>query len=228
MMASKDIVPASEARALGAIDEAKRQIALAQATGDVDTLQEWRSRAAAVAHYNRMRDGGREAANAAGEVKVRAEAALGVLDLEAKPTRGPSPIVASGGNNSAPLDGMRYGTRANMRKLGTLDEDELDTAIDEARADEDKAVTTDNVIRHAFSDRLPGRRKRQTVLDTEADTEAVITEAMETHERAWEELTTAYDAGDIDRSRTAYGVAYDAIADIGRALARLSQLREVS
>ena len=120
------VMPKTEADAIAALDEVRRELDIAKQTGDVETLHEWRDRAAAVQHYQRMRDGGEQAADDAGEVKVRAEAALGALDREANPDgaggRGKTASKVEGVSDAHPRD------RAKWRKLGKLPDDELDKA----------------------------------------------------------------------------------------------------
>jgi len=149
-----EIVPQREADALVALDEVKRQLSIAKLTGDTETLLEWQRRAAAILHYTRMRDGGRDAANDAGEVKVRAEAALGAIDREANPHGVRSDRRDSPTESLPPEVGSA--TRANWRKLGALPDDELDERIQDARADEESGVTTTRVLR-GESTRAPQR-----------------------------------------------------------------------
>ncbi len=136
-------VPPADEHALVALDEARRQIALAKSNGDTNTLKEWRDRAAAVQHYVRRRGGAKEVGDDAGEVKVRAEAALGHLDRESAPRGRPAkdtPTVSF--IDAAPT------TRANWRKLGELDEaGQLDDLIAHAREDESAVVDTAPVLK---------------------------------------------------------------------------------
>lgn len=71
-----DVMPKRKADALAALDLALGAIELARADEDPDELPDWRDRAA-VQLYRRRRDSARDMVDAAGEIKVRAEAALG-------------------------------------------------------------------------------------------------------------------------------------------------------
>ncbi len=142
---SGGLVPKAEAAALASLDAARRQIVLAQQAGDADGLREWRDRAAAVEHYQRRREGGRDAALAAGEIKVRAERALGQLDAQAAPRGRPAEKVIPG---KAFSDlGVSTRTRAGWRKLGDVPDTEFEGAIERLRGDENAGVTTAGVIR---------------------------------------------------------------------------------
>jgi hypothetical protein len=137
-----ELVAANEGQSLVELDEAKRHIALARDMAMAEELHEWRDRAAAMAHYAKMRGDSQDAANQAAEIKVRAEAALGALDREARP--------ASVGRNGAQMDspsepiselGVARATRANWRKLGALDEEQLDKVIEQVKATDDTIST---------------------------------------------------------------------------------------
>jgi ParB family chromosome partitioning protein len=138
-----ELVTFNQGRNLVQLTEAKRQIALAREMAMADELHEWRDRAAAMAHYARMRGDSQEAANQAAEIKVRAEAALGALDAEARP--------ASAGSNqhgqvttptvSTPVLNVAPTTRSNWRKLGALDDQQLDDVIEQVRATDDTIST---------------------------------------------------------------------------------------
>jgi len=138
-----NLVGSKEGQSLVELDEAKRQIALARDMAMAEELHEWRDRAAAMAHYARMRGDSQEAANQAAEIKVRAEAALGALDAEARP--------ASAGSNqhgqvttptvSTPVLNVAPTTRANWRKLGALEDDQLDKVIEQVKAADDTIST---------------------------------------------------------------------------------------
>jgi hypothetical protein len=150
---SKDVLPAEEAAAIAALDEAKRQIDIARASEDVDSLLEWRDRAAAVQHYIRKRDEARELADNAGELKVRAEAALGKLDLAVSPGRG-RPKKGEDSDTpeaAAPLADFQPNTRSMFRTLGKLEESQLDAVVDKLRTEEDGGVTTARAVKEARS-----------------------------------------------------------------------------
>jgi N6-adenosine-specific RNA methylase IME4 len=142
---SEDIVPAAEARSLAALDEARRQIALAKVDGDVDALREWRDRAAAVQHYAGKRAGAKQTADDAGEVKVRAERALGQLDREAAPGNRRQP-KDTGGRILSPLADVHGNTRSDWRRLGEVPEDQFDALVEQAREDESTGVSTARLV----------------------------------------------------------------------------------
>lgn len=143
------VVPAAEATALAALDEAKRNIALAKMDGNIDALMEWRDRAAAIQHYARCRDDAKGIADDAAEVKIRAERALGQLDSELNPRGRPSDKnkVNTSVNFTDGLVAVRANTRAAWRKLGAVDEDTFDAAIAKARADENSAISTNLILK---------------------------------------------------------------------------------
>lgn len=157
-----DVIPASEAQAIAALDEAKRQIDIARANEDVDTLLDWADRAAAVQIYIKRRDEAREVADNAGEIKVRAEAALGKLDLAARPTAGrpAKKDDTEGEDNSSdteeleeapsPLASFQTARRSAFRTLGKLEEKELDAVVKALREDDNEGgVTTSRAVRVA-------------------------------------------------------------------------------
>src|SRR5207245_9530469 len=120
MATSQDVLPREEAQAIAALDEAKRQIDIARSKQDVDALMEWRDRAAAVQHYIKRRNEARDLADNAGELKVRAEAALGKLDLAVAPRRGRKPAKEEEATNGdeptlAPLADFQPNRRAMFR-----------------------------------------------------------------------------------------------------------------
>ena len=162
-----DVIPASEAKAIAELDEAKRHIDIALANEDVEALLDWADRAAAVAIYIKRRDEAREIADNAGEIKVRAEAALGKLDLAARPTAG-RPPKAKGDkdegegdedNSSAteeleetpsPLASFQTARRSAFRTLGKLESKELDAVVKALREDDNEGgVTTSRAVRVA-------------------------------------------------------------------------------
>jgi hypothetical protein len=147
---STDVLPAEEAAAIAALDEAKRQIDIARASEDVESLLEWRDRAAAVQHYIRKRDEARELADNAGELKVRAEAALGRIDLAISPGRGrPKKGEGDEAEVAAPLADFQTATRSMFRTLGKLEESELDAVVDKLRTEDDGGVTTARAVKEA-------------------------------------------------------------------------------
>lgn len=149
--AGTDVLPPEEAQAIAALDEARRQIDIARANEDIDTLLDWADRAAAVAHYYKKREEARELADNAGELKVRAEAALGKLDLAARPGAGRPKPVEEGEEPlpPAPLADFESSRRSMFRTLGKLDTNQLDSVVDRLRADDDGGVTTSRAVRAA-------------------------------------------------------------------------------
>jgi hypothetical protein len=142
-----NLVSGSDGQSLVELDEAKRHIALARDMAMAEELHEWRDRAAAMAHYARMRGDSQEAANQAAEIKVRAEAALGALDAEARPAHAgvATPTVSTPVLNVAPT------TRSNWRKLGALDDHQLDKVIEQVKATDD-TISTAAVVKVAEKD----------------------------------------------------------------------------
>lgn len=160
---STDVLPQEEANAIAALDEAKRQIDIARANEDIDTLLEWQDRAAAVQHYIRRRDEARELADNAGEIKVRAEAALGKLDLAVSPGRGRRAAAEDDAEpEEAPLASLQPNRRSAYRVLGKLSGNELDEVVGRLRADEesDKGVTTARAV-HEARGMLPKEERAQ-------------------------------------------------------------------
>lgn len=163
---SVSVVPEADAQALVALDEARRQIALAKGNGDANTLHEWRDRAAAVQHYVRRRGGAKQVGDDAGEVKVRAEAALGALDREAAP-RGRPTKDDSDANFSPPLAGVDPRVRASWRTLGALSDGDLDGLITEARNDEAAVVDTAPIVKRVKAEEREARRKVARTADAD-------------------------------------------------------------
>ena len=112
-----ELVKATDGHTLVELDEAKRHIAIARSMAMAEELHEWRDRAAAMAHYAKMRGDSQEAANQAAEIKVRAEAALGALDREARPGN-----VGQGGNRmssaSEPIPVLSVGKETHAEGAG--------------------------------------------------------------------------------------------------------------
>jgi hypothetical protein len=158
---STDVLPAEEAAAIAALDEAKRQIDIARASEDVDALLEWRDKAAAVQHYIKKRDEARELADNAGELKVRAEAALGKIDLAVSPGRGRRKAEDDKPAEIAPLADFQPNTRSMFRTLGRLEESQLDDVVDKLRAEDDGGVTTARAVREARTFIPPEERAEQ-------------------------------------------------------------------
>ena len=145
-MAQTEVLPPREAQALVALDEAKRQIQLARDQADVAALLEWRDRAAAIAHYAHRRGEAREIADDAGEVKIRAEAAIGQIDGIQNPEGRPKKAIAT---VDFPTPDVGPNTRRDWRNLGKLEPGQLDALVEQLRADESGGVTTTRAARLA-------------------------------------------------------------------------------
>jgi hypothetical protein len=142
-----DLLPPQEAQAVAALDEARRAIERARDIGDVHALLEWRDRAAAVLHYVRRRDEARAIADDAGEVKLRAERAIGELDRVDRPH---GVRADRRGSASEPLElDVAKATRASWRKLGALEHGTFDELVVRLRDDEQGGVTTSRAVRLA-------------------------------------------------------------------------------
>jgi hypothetical protein len=173
-----ELVAANEGQSLVELDEAKRHIALARDMAMAEELHEWRDRAAAMAHYAKMRGDSQEAANQAAEIKVRAEAALGALDREARPEGRPTTS-----NKSTPTVDFQPlqvapTTRANWRKLGALDEQQLDKVIEQVKATDDTISTAAVVKAATKASKIDGLRDvavARALAQQEAD--AVLSES---------------------------------------------------
>jgi site-specific DNA-methyltransferase (adenine-specific) len=143
------------------LSTAKAVIARAVADGDAAVLKELRGRASAVELYQR-RSGARDVANDAGEIKVRAERALGQLDAKAVPGKTNHKHLRS--PEDAPLAELHPESRATWRRLGGLSDRKFDRLVDQARSDEDAAVSTAHLIRlHKWA----GRKQRYDKLAVE-------------------------------------------------------------
>jgi hypothetical protein len=162
-----NLVSNLEGQSLVELDEAKRHIALARDMAMAEELHEWRDRAAAMAHYARMRGDSHEAANQAAEIKVRAEAALGALDAEARPAHAgvASPTEAT------PVLNVASATRSNWRKLGALDHQQLDKVIEQVKATDD-TISTAAVVKVAEKDTKITKLREAAVQRAAAQAEA--------------------------------------------------------
>lgn len=151
-----EVIGQEEAQALAALDEAKWQIAVARDTGDVDGLLAWQQRAAAAQYFFQRQSDAQAVANDAGDIKVRAEAALGRLDTQMSPRPG-----RRGANDQLPdpppLAHLHTERRAMWRALGQLTDVQLENVIEQVRADPDRGVTTSRAVRLA-KELLPRER----------------------------------------------------------------------
>lgn len=223
-----DVLPAEEAQAIAALDEAKRQIDIARASEDVDSLLEWADRAAAVAHYIKRREEARELADNAGEIKVRAEAALGKLDLKYAPHRGrrsKEEEEAAAEEAPSPLEQFQTARRSAFRTLGRLDGDQLDTVVTGLRTEDDGGgVTTSRAVRAArellpIEAREPGKpskeQRKELITDYVGHVRALDTETSTLVRLARKVIPAATDG---ERQRIANR--------LGNTIVRLAELQE--
>ena len=173
-----ELVKATDGHTLVELDEAKRHIAIARSMAMAEELHEWRDRAAAMAHYAKMRGDSQEAANQAAEIKVRAEAALGALDAEARPSGRPSTEEKSTPTVDFPALNVAPTTRSNWRKLGALDDKKLDQVIEEVKATDD-TISTAAVVKVAEKATKITKLREAAVqrAAAQAETESKLTEA---------------------------------------------------
>lgn len=129
---------------LAPLSRAKREIARAIAEGDGGYLLRLRTDGSA-AELALSRLGAMEAANDAGEIKVRAERGLALLDVKAAPHGVKEEL--RGRATLPPLAELHTHTRASIRKLATLSEDDFEQRISAAREDENAGVSTARVLR---------------------------------------------------------------------------------
>lgn len=158
-MATQELLPPKEAAALAAISEGRAAIEVALANEDVEGLLEMRDQASAAQYYLRKREDARELYNNAGELKVRAEAALGRIDLVAAPAVRGGPrkkVEVPEGEEApevtpAPLADFQANRRSMFRTLGRLEDEQLDTVVHRLREDEttEGGVTTARAVRVA-------------------------------------------------------------------------------
>lgn len=146
-MTSRDLVPATEARAALAIDVARKAIAEAKDIGDVRALRDFRDKAAAIQHYQAKQQDAQTLADDAGEVKLRAEAALGQLDTGVAPRGVKEEFRAPG--TVAPLDDVQHNTRAAWRKLGALTDRQFEKIVRQMRDDPLHGVSTSRALAEA-------------------------------------------------------------------------------
>jgi hypothetical protein len=185
-----DLIAQQEGQSLVELDEAKRHIALARDMAMAEELHEWRDRAAAMAHYAKMRGDSQDAANQAAEIKVRAEAALGALDREARPAHRPNKSSAT---EDLPTIKVGSETRAKWRKLGALEDDQLDKVIEQVKATDD-TISTAAVVKAATKvSKIDGLRDAAVArarLQQEAD--AALSESQREEEASTMARIAAY------------------------------------
>jgi hypothetical protein len=213
----------SEGQALAAIDEARKLIATAREAGDTATLLDWRDKAAAVQHYARTRDEASGLADDAGEIKLRAEAALGQLDAEANPHGGDR---AEQGSATGTLPPVRRETRAAWRKLGKLDEAQLDAVVERLRTDELRGITTASAVRLARDLYEPSHTQDSERVGRRQAREAFTIRLHELrHPLRWldqnvERVARDASAHDLDRWTVQVDEAAERLARISTALKR--------
>jgi hypothetical protein len=126
------------------LDAARLYIARAVLDGDAEALAELRRQARGVEVYYSTREAARGLANDYGEVKVRAERALGQMDTEANPRgRPPADKVPPPRN----FIDVHHDTRAAWRKLAELPEEVFDRFLAAAREDQEGGVSTTRILR---------------------------------------------------------------------------------
>jgi len=164
-----ELVPAGEGRTLAQLDEAKKQIALAREMAMAKELKDWRDKAAAMAYYAKSQDGAHAALAEATEIKLRAEAALGALDRQARPDK----VRSDNRTSVAPTDvipelGVSSKTKANWRKLGkAYDEGKLDELIETAKAETD-TISTEAVVNLVKKEELADQKSERLKAEKKA------------------------------------------------------------
>jgi hypothetical protein len=230
MAAGQEVLPPEDVQALAALDEAKRQIDVARAMGDTEKLLEVRDTMAAFQHYWKLREDARDIVDSAGEVKVRAEAALGKLDIQAAPSSRGGRRKTEDEEEEAvvpPLADFQPNRRSMFRTLGRLEAKQLDTVVEGLRAEDDGGVTTSRAVR-AARELLPVEHResatpaekskearRELVADYVAHMKALDTETN-LLTRQWRKVTGVAKPG--ERARMA--------SRLGNTIARLTDLQE--
>ena len=149
MTPTTDLVPLNEARV--AIREAR-------VSQDAASLKDWRDLAEAAEKMQQRRGTAREVADDAGEIRLRCEAALGQIDAEVAPSK----VRADRRPTSTttvdvpkpPLAEVHPTTRAAWRKLGKLDDEQLDDLTSRLRESEDAGLDTTNAVKMLKGDAL--------------------------------------------------------------------------
>jgi hypothetical protein len=111
--------------------ERRRLVALAVADRDTDTLKQWRDMADAMERLA-LRQDLQELHLDAGDMRLRVERGLALLDVEAAPQGRPGKGNV-GDTFSAPLAEVRPNTRADIRWLAQLDEQETEQVLERLR-----------------------------------------------------------------------------------------------
>lgn len=142
-----DIEPRDQQSSIELVARARAFIDKAVQDGDIEALMQLREKAAGYESYYAnfaRREAARERVNEYGEVKVRAERALGYADLKASP---------HGGNRKGDqvppprnLIQIHKDTRAAWRKLAMVANDRFDELVKQARDDEAAGVSTARLI----------------------------------------------------------------------------------
>jgi hypothetical protein len=138
-----EVVPARPAP-LPPLDVARALIERAQFDEDTDYLLDLRAQARAVGQLLRDRGDAKERADDAGEIKVRAERAIGQLDRMKRP-HGTNRFTGrvAGTRNST----VNAHARADWRnRLAPVSDGRFDDLVKEARADEHAGVSTARLI----------------------------------------------------------------------------------
>ena len=150
-MSGRDVAVSSPGTGLAPLDEAKRQIAKARVAQDASSLKDWRDLAEAAERLQRRRGTAREVADDAGEIRLRCEAALGQIDAEQAPhgdaKRTQVAVESNLEPEPPPLADVNAHTRAAWRKLGKLDDDQLDDLTTRLRDTEDAGLDTTNAVK---------------------------------------------------------------------------------
>lgn len=139
-------------QALAPVAVAKALIARWVVEGDADALHELRHRASAYELFN-QRSGARDLANDAGEIKVRAERGLAQIDIQLAPRSVKREFRET--KTHPPLEDFNPVTRADLRRLGTLSENEFERRLLAAKDDELAGVSTTRIL----LDQAPGGTK---------------------------------------------------------------------
>ena len=148
MSVAVDIAKPDAVVAIAALDEAQYQLGVAIANKDATLLLDLADKAEVLKRLLKVCGMSQELADDAGELKIRAQAALGKLDLAVVAGRGPrkrgGPVF-----EMAPLVNLQTARRSMYRTLGLLAADQLDSVIRILRSDANQGVTTARAVRVA-------------------------------------------------------------------------------